>query len=87
MIRPGPSRIEPGQCPGGYVIHVYAAPTGDLLWSGPVAPRMSAIAAAADEAARAAADHPATVHVAYDGDDGHRASLLEWAMALIDADG
>lgn len=78
MIRPGPYRLAPGLAPGGYVIHVYAVPSGALLWAGTVGPSLGDVERAAAEAARAAALETTTCHVAYDGDTGVRLAALEW---------
>jgi len=82
MILPGPSEIEPGQCPGGVVVHVYGVPSGTLLNTSMAATEpMAAYNAGADyrEAERNLPDGDvAFCLVAYNGDDGHRFTAVDW---------
>ena len=79
IVRPGPASIDPGRCPGGVVLRVYAAPTGRLLLE--VTARTEAEAAL--RAGRDADETFAALHtfergvclVAYDGDTGDRYDL------------
>jgi hypothetical protein len=81
FVRPGPERIGAGACPGGIVVHVYAAPSNRLM-------HVSPIAADADIETIAGLDVDATEHalfegeegmclVAYDGDSGRRMLFAE----------
>jgi hypothetical protein len=78
-IRPGPAAIEPGQCPGGVVIRVYATSEPPVLVIqqklGPaddVAGAATVAAAMSDETGWNAC------LVAYDGDTGERMSPEAW---------
>ena len=82
MIHPGPIEIEPMQCPGGVVIHVYGVPSGVLL-------NTSAAASTAEACFNAGIDHMVAERqrpemdngfclVAYDGDTGRRFTADEW---------
>lgn len=82
MIYPGPLEIDPLQCPGGVVIHVYGVPSGTLL-------NESAALSSAEAAFNAGKDHDNASNrlpagdegyclVAYDGDTGRRFSADEW---------
>lgn len=79
-IRPGPLSIDPGQCPGGVVVHVYAVPSGALVSVSRIHP-LDDIAATAE---RDAATYDAFVAsdaaclVAYDGDTGQRFDRAAW---------
>ena len=81
MIRPGPPNIGPGACPGGVVIHIYAAREPPVLLTvsdiGPDDHPEQAAAAAADVTALLA-DGSAVCLVAYDGDTGERFTADEW---------
>jgi hypothetical protein len=72
-IRPGPARIEPGRCPGGVVVRVYA--TSDppaLVVEQPLGPGDDIDGAAGLAAALADDAGWAACLVAYDGDTGER---------------
>lgn len=78
-VRPGPDRIEPGQCPDGVVIRVYAVPSGTLVIEQKLGPDDDIEGAAIAAAILAeGSDGWAACLVAFDGDSGERASLREW---------
>ena len=79
--RPGPPRIEPGQCPGGIVMRVYAIPSRTLIIEQKLRPADD-IEAAATMAAELDAPGWAACLVAYDGDTGERAGPLEWGTSV-----
>ena len=79
MIRPGPSSLEPGLCPGGVVVRVYRATVPDELVIEQRLEPGDDIEFAAQVAALLAADGPLeAVLVAYDGDTGERYSPEDW---------
>jgi len=83
FIRPGPARIEPGQCPGGVIIRVYATSNPPVLVIEQKLGPGDDIEGAATVAA-ALADEAHGWHaclVAYDGDTGERAGPLEWGTS------
>jgi hypothetical protein len=79
--RPGPPFIEPGRCPGGVVVRVYAIPSETLVIEQCLGPGDDVEGAAT---IAAALDMPgwAACLVAYDGDTGHRAGPLEWGTSI-----
>jgi len=81
FVRPGPASIEPGACPGGVVIRVYAVPSGTLVIEQRIGPG-SDVEAAATLAAELDAPGWAACLVAYDGDTGERAGPLEWGTSV-----
>ena len=74
MIRPGPPRILPGLCPGGFVVHAYGTADGRLLVVGHVTPEdVEALATAHAEAVELLLhEDEAVCLVTYDGDSGER---------------
>lgn len=73
-IYPGPSSIDPDQCPGGVVIHHYAVPSQELILVSHIT--MFADARQVADTNRAQlAGFDAICLVAYDGDSGER---MEW---------
>lgn len=81
FVRPGPPSIEPGRCPGGIVMRVYAIPSNTLV----VEQCLTAdgdIDAAAEMAAALMLPGWSACLVAYDGDTGERAGPLEWGTSV-----
>lgn len=82
LVRPGPLSIAPRACPGGVVIHVWAATVPPLLLLtqrvGPADDVEAAAERAALEASRALEADAAVCLVAYDGDTGARFSGPDW---------
>lgn len=74
-MRPGPEIVEPGQAPGGLVVHAYCVATGDLLLCRPLVTYEEARQFAHADAHRVArlAKGSDVVIVIYDGDSGRRA--------------
>ncbi len=81
FIRPGPARIEPGQCPGGVVMRVYAVPSNALVIEQKLGPGDD-IEASAEMAAALEMPGWGACLVAYDGDTGERAGPLEWGTSV-----
>jgi hypothetical protein len=79
MIHPGPPTIRPGMCPGGVVIHVYAATDPPVLLLTRCYRSGDPIEKSAERDANATADTEAVCLVAYDGDTGDRYSAIDWA--------
>jgi hypothetical protein len=81
FIRPGPQSIEPGRCPGGVVMRVYAVPSQELVIEQLLGPDDD-IEAAATVAAEMEKPGWGSCLVAYDGDTGERAGPLEWGTSI-----
>jgi hypothetical protein len=82
VIRPGPLSIEPGRCPGGVVLQVYAVPTGQLVVEQALRPGDD-VGDAAELAAALVLPGWAACLVAYDGDTGDRFTALQWYRYLL----
>jgi hypothetical protein len=82
VIRPGPTAIEPGVCPGGIVFHVYGVPSGRLLHTSTAADLSTVDAMAKHDADMALAamrtGETGLCLVAFDGDSGERFDPLDW---------
>lgn len=79
MIRPGPLSLDPGLCPGGVVVRVYAAPGEQLVVEQRLHPGSDVDGAALLAAALAErAPGWGSVLVAYDGDTGERFGPEAW---------
>lgn len=73
MIRPGPLRLAPGACPGGYVVYVYSVPDGRLVMCDELGPDVEVESKATQHAVHAV--HAAGGDVClvfFDGDSGER---------------
>lgn len=84
ITRPGPDRIEPGACPGGVVIDVYAVPSNLRVIRHHLRPGDD-IDGAATMAAGLDLPGWAACLVAYDGDTGDRYPPGAWVAAMLGA--
>jgi hypothetical protein len=80
VIRPGPLTITPGACPGGVIIHIYAAtfPPSLLLTRAYGPDDDIGIGALADAITADKLTSAPVCLVGYDGDTGRRFTAQEW---------